>query len=186
MTEIDHTWPTQHHPSAVQLVWRVVVNTMSLLTTDVLNKAATFVVYALVGRYCGPRSFGQLSLGLTLLYTFQVFASAGLPTLITRGRRQTSASCRFDCGNAAVIVSGAFLINFVILAMLVFASQYPRDTEKVILILGLGILPWSLATNIEAIFRAANNSICWRSSQFQLMCAGRRVVLHPAPRRERY
>jgi O-antigen/teichoic acid export membrane protein len=127
---------------------------MSLLTTDVLNKAATFVVYALVGRYCGPRAFGQLSLGLTLLYTFQVFASAGLPTLITRDVAKLPRLAGSYCANAGVIVCGAFIVNFVILALLVLLSQYPPDTSEVILILGLGILPWSLATNIEAIFRA--------------------------------
>ena len=119
-----------------------------------LNKAATFVVYALVGRYCGPRAFGQLSLGLTLLYTFQVFASAGLPTLITRDVAKLPRLAGSYFANAAVIVTGAFMFNFVILVALVAVSQYPRDTSEVILILGLGILPWSLATNIEAIFRA--------------------------------
>jgi O-antigen/teichoic acid export membrane protein len=154
MTDIDQTWHFSEHPSAVALVRRVVVNTMSLLTTDVLNKAATFVVYALVGRYCGARAFGQLSLGLTLLYTFQVFASAGLPTLITRDVAKLPRLAGSYFANAAVIVCGAFVVNFVILALLVVVSQYPRDTSEVILILGLGILPWSLATNIEAIFRA--------------------------------
>ncbi len=154
MTESEQTWPLPEQPGAVTLVWRVVLNTMSLLTTDVLNKAATFVVYALVGRYCGPGAFGQLSLGLTLLYTFQVFASAGLPTLITRDVAKLPKLAGSYCANAGVIVFGAFLVNFVILILLVLVSQYPRDTAEVILILGLGILPWSLATNIEAIFRA--------------------------------
>lgn len=153
MTDADQTWLTDQ-PNAVALVRRVVVNTMSLLTTDVLNKAATFVVYALVGHYCGTLAFGQLSLGLILLYTFQVFASAGLPTLITRdvSKRPRLAGAYF--ANTAIIVSGAFVINFVILTTLVIVSRYQRDTAEVILILGFGILPWSLATNIEAIFRA--------------------------------
>lgn len=154
MTDSDQTWHLPEHPNAVALVWRVVVNTMSLLTTDVLNKAATFVVYALVGRYCGARAFGQLSLGLTLLYTFQVFASAGLPTLIMRDVAKLPRLAGSYCANAAVIVFGAFLVNFVILVLLVLVSHYPHDTAEVILILGLGILPWSWATNIEAIFRA--------------------------------
>src|SRR5262249_51795424 len=79
---------------------------------------------------------------------------AGLPTLITRDVSKLPRLAGSYCANATVIVSGAFLINFAILALLVLVSQYPRDTAEVILILGLGILPWSLATNIEAIFRA--------------------------------
>jgi len=136
------------------LVRRIVVNTMSLLTSDVLNKAATFIVYALVGRYCGARAFGQLSLGLTLLYTFQVFASAGLPSLITRDVAKQPKSAGLYFANAGIIVLCAFFVNLAILALLVVVSQYPRDTAEVIMVLGLGILPWAWATNIEAIFRA--------------------------------
>src|SRR3954463_4653308 len=84
MSQQETILKSRSHESSIALMRRVVINAMSLLTSDVLNKAATFMVYALVGRYCGARAFGQLSLGLMLLYTFQVFASAGLPTLITR------------------------------------------------------------------------------------------------------
>src|SRR3972149_136999 len=82
---------------------RIAVNTTSLLTSDVLNRATTFAVYAMVARFCGPTSFGQLSLGLMLLYTFQVFASAGLPTLLMREvAKRPDASDRYFA-NASVL-----------------------------------------------------------------------------------
>ena len=60
-------------------LFRIGMNAMSLLGGDVFNKASTFLVYALLARHTGVHEFGQLSLGLMLLYTFHVFAAAGLP-----------------------------------------------------------------------------------------------------------
>ena len=64
---------------------RVVGNAASLLTTELLNKATNFLIYALIARYeLGLGAFGSFSLGLLLVYVFQVFASVGLPNLLTR------------------------------------------------------------------------------------------------------
>lgn len=126
----------------------------SLLTSDVLNRAATFAVYAMVARYCGPTSFGQLSLGLMLLYTFQVFASAGLPTLITREVAKRPAWSGRYFANASLIACCTSLISLAALWLFVTVSRYPHETSKVILLLGLAVLPWSLTTISEAILRA--------------------------------
>src|SRR5947208_8470875 len=63
---------------------RIASNAASMLSSDVTNRVTTFALYALVARYLGPYTFGQMSLALTLLYTFQVIAAAGLKTLVTR------------------------------------------------------------------------------------------------------
>jgi O-antigen/teichoic acid export membrane protein len=141
------------HGSSTAAVRRIVVNVTSLLTSDVLNRAATFAVYAMVARYCGPHSFGQLSLGLMLLYTFQVFASAGLPTLITRevAKRPRSSGRYFV--NASVIASCTSLISLATLYLFATLSRYPYDTIRVISLLGLAVVPWSLTTISEAILR---------------------------------
>ncbi len=55
----------------------VLSNTVSLMASDVINRVSSFVIYALVGRYMGAFAFGQISLALSLFYTFQVFAVAG-------------------------------------------------------------------------------------------------------------
>ena len=63
---------------------RVAANAASMLASDVINRATTFALYALVARSLGAFEFGQLSLALTLFYTFQILAVAGLKTLVTR------------------------------------------------------------------------------------------------------
>ena len=135
-------------------VRRIAVNMTALLTSDVLNRAATFAVYAMVARYCGPKAFGQLSLGLMLLYTFQVFASAGLPTLITREIAKIPNQSGRYFANASMIALGTSLISLTALWMLTVISRYPGDTSTIILLLGLAVLPWSLTTISEAVLRA--------------------------------
>jgi O-antigen/teichoic acid export membrane protein len=133
---------------------RVAKNAASLLTCEVLNKAATFVVYVLVARHADTRAFGQLSLGLLLVYTFQVFACGGLPTLITRDlateRRRTAKY--FMAGS--VVVAVAALGATLLMALFAVLMHYPRDTTVVLSILALSLTPYALATVTEAIFRA--------------------------------
>src|SRR5262249_48350731 len=95
-----------------------------------------------------------LSLGLTLLYTFQVFAGAGLPTLITREIAKHRSSSGRYFANANVIAVGSFVLSFLALALFVIASRYERDTSVVILLLGIGILPNSLTAINEAVLIA--------------------------------
>ena len=64
---------------------KLVRNAVSILASDVANRAATFFIYVLVGRFLGAHEFGRLSLALTLFYVFQVVAGAGLKTYVTRG-----------------------------------------------------------------------------------------------------
>jgi O-antigen/teichoic acid export membrane protein len=150
----DRTEKSAPPATGLATLRRVLVNMASLLTSDVLNRAATFVVYVLVARHCGAHSFGQLSLGLMLLYTFQVFAGAGLPVLVTREvARQRELSGRY-LANASVIAFGACFLSLAGLVFLVFVSRYPADTSKVILLLGLGIVPCSLTAIANAVLQA--------------------------------
>jgi O-antigen/teichoic acid export membrane protein len=52
-------------------------NALSILTSDVMNRAASFVIYAMVARHLGAQEFGQLALAFSLFYMFQIFAIAG-------------------------------------------------------------------------------------------------------------
>jgi O-antigen/teichoic acid export membrane protein len=135
-------------------LFRVARNAASLLTSDVLNKATTFVVYALVARYADARAFGQLSLGLLLLYTFQVFACSGLPTLMTRDlARRPRRTTKYFMAGSMVAGCAAFAAT---LAMALFASAmgYESDTRLVLMILAISLPLQAFSAATEAIFRA--------------------------------
>lgn len=132
---------------------KFVSNVISLLTSDVLNKATTFLVYALVMRFLGSSDFGRLSLGLLLLYVFQVFATAGLPTVVTRAiaQRPKRTERYYYHGLVTAIVSS--LIGTAAMIGLAFVMQYVWETTWVISILAFGLIPYALSSVIESVFR---------------------------------
>lgn len=129
-------------------------NALSILTSDVMNRATSFVLYALVARHLGAHEFGQLALAFTLFYAFQVLAAGGLKTLITRevAKDRSRTGSYFINGSILVVVSS--LCSFVALVAFVYILQYPPDTRRVILLLSLGLLPYAFSAVCEGIFQA--------------------------------
>jgi O-antigen/teichoic acid export membrane protein len=129
-------------------------NAISILSSDVLNRATSFVLYAMVARHLGAHEFGQLTLAFTLFYVFQVFAIAGLKTLtirqVTRDRSQT----RLYFINGCIIVAVASFVSLAVLSGFIRLMQYPADTSLVILLLSLGLFPYAFSAVCEGIFQA--------------------------------
>ncbi len=143
----------------MQKIRRIAGNALSLLTSDVLNRATTFVFYALVARYLGAFAFGQASLALLLFYTFQIFAALGLRILITRevARDHSKAGQYLVNGSITVLLSS--LLSLALLMVFVWVMGYATSTAMVIMLLSLGLLPYSLANVCEAIFQASERMI---------------------------
>ena len=141
-------------PSLKHTLLRLAGNVASILSNDVLNRATSFALYALVARYLGAFSFGQLSLALSLFYTFQVFAEAGLQTLITREVTKDRSQTDLYLINGSVLALFASIAASAILFVFVWLMGYAADTAAVILVLSLGLFPYALAAICEAIFQA--------------------------------
>jgi O-antigen/teichoic acid export membrane protein len=139
---------------AINHVRTLIDNFASLMTSQVVNRATTFVLYALIARYLGAFEFGQLSLALTLFAVFQVLAGAGLQTLIIRevSKDRTTTSQYLVNGSAVVVVASALSIAMVM--MFVRLLRYSPETSSVILLLSLGVLPFSLSLINKAVFQA--------------------------------
>jgi O-antigen/teichoic acid export membrane protein len=132
---------------------RIVGNATYSLTSDVVNRATTFVLYALVARYLSTYEFGQMSLALSLFYTFQVLTLAGLPTLITREVARDQALTARYLVNGTLIVAALSIVSVAGLLLLARVLNYSADTASVIVLLCFGLLPYSLAEICEAVFR---------------------------------
>lgn len=128
-------------------------NAASLLCSDVLNKATTFAVYVLVGRRLGVEAFGQLALGLTVFYVFQVIATAGLPNLLTRQISQRPRSTSRIITSAACASLAVGLASMFSMQLFAIGLQYAEQTRDVLLVLSLGLVPYALALVIESAFR---------------------------------
>jgi O-antigen/teichoic acid export membrane protein len=129
-------------------------NALSILASDAMNRATSFVLYALVARRLGVYEFGQLSLALTLFYVFQVFAVAGLKTFITRevakDRARTGTYFLNACTAAALTSFSSFLALFGFVRL----AHYPQDTTRVILLLSFGLFPYAISAVCEGVFQA--------------------------------
>jgi len=129
-------------------------NALSILTSDVMSRMTSFVLYALVARHLGAQEFGQLTLAFTLFYTFQVFALAGLKTLVVRQVAKDRAQTRLYFINGCMIVTLTSLASIVALWSFVHLMHYPRATTRVILLLSFGLLPYTISAVSEGIFQA--------------------------------
>ncbi|MEY4566306.1 MAG: hypothetical protein RLY14_1276 [Planctomycetota bacterium] len=132
---------------------KIGINAIAILSGEMLSKVSTYFVYFIVGHYAGAEVFGQLALGLSLLYTFHVFAVAGLPTLITRKvsmNPETSFQVLYNGYLAALLPS---LLSILAMCIFTLAMNYQSATSQTILLLSLALLPYSLTMIAEAVIR---------------------------------
>lgn len=129
-------------------------NALSILTSDVMNRATSFVMYALVARHLGAQEFGQLSLAFSLFYLFQVFAVAGLKVLIIREVAKDRSQTNLYFVNACMIVAAASFTSVAALFAFVRLMHYPPGTTVVALFLSIGLFPTAISAVCEGIFQA--------------------------------
>jgi O-antigen/teichoic acid export membrane protein len=129
-------------------------NALSILTSEVMNRATSFVLYAMVARQLGAFEFGQLSLAFSLFYVFQVSAVAGLKILIVRDVAKDHSRTSLYFQNGCAIVTVSSFASFVLLALFVRLMHYSPATNLIVLMLSLGLFPYAIAAVCEGIFQA--------------------------------
>jgi O-antigen/teichoic acid export membrane protein len=129
-------------------------NALSILSSDVMNRATSFVIYALVARHLGAREFGQLSLAFSLFYVFQVFAISGLKVLIIREVAKERSHSRLYFINSSVIAAVSSTASLTMLMLLLRLLHYPPATSLLVLLLAVGLFPTAISAICEGIFQA--------------------------------
>ncbi len=133
---------------------RLLGNASWLFVGDFLGRLSVFVLYALVARWLGTTQFGQLSLGLTLLSTFQLLATMGLKSLVIREVSRDLTATGSYLANGGALVTGMALVAMLGMYLLSIVLGYSLDTRHVIALLSLTILPTALSTICEALLQA--------------------------------
>ena len=128
-------------------------NLTAVMTSDILNKGTTFLIYILVARALGTYAFGQMSLALTLFYSFQVIATFGMQTLITREVAKDGGHSGKYFASSLLVGLSTSLAAMALLAGAVILLNYPADTRDIILITSLGLVPFAIGTICEAVIR---------------------------------
>lgn len=132
---------------------RIGANAFSVLGGDVLNKAGIFLVYAQLSRSASVYEFGQLSLGLLLMYTFHVFAVAGLPISITRQVARKPATAKRLLRHGYIAAACPAMLSVLGMCGLAVAMQYEYQTTLVIALLSLAVPPYAFAMISEAVIK---------------------------------
>ena len=129
-------------------------NVFAILSSDVMNRVTSFVLYALVARHLGGREFGQLSLALTLFYAVQVFALSGVKTVIIREVATNPSQTGAYFINGCLLLTLSSSICIVLLCGFVRLMNYSPATAFFISVLSIGLIPYTLSAVCEAIFHA--------------------------------
>jgi O-antigen/teichoic acid export membrane protein len=135
-------------------------NALSILTSDVLNRATSFVIYAMVARHLGAQEFGQLTLAFSLFYMFQIFAIAGLKVLIIREVAKDRSRTRLYFLNSCAILAVSSLVSVGALLVFLRLMHYSHSTNFVIFLLSLGLFPAAISAVCEGIFQAWERMHC--------------------------
>ena len=147
------TRETANHKVSESLVQRFIRNLAAILTSDVLNRGTTFVIYILVARQLGTYAFGQMSLALTLFYSFQVVASFGMQTLVTREIAQDESSAAKYLANSLLLGLVTSVSATALLVGAVVALNYPAETRDLIMVTAIGLVPFTIGTICESVIR---------------------------------
>src|SRR5437588_218666 len=129
-------------------------NALSILTSDVMNRATSFVSYSMVARKFGAFEFGQMSLALSLFYIFLIVAAAGWKTLLIREVAKDRLQTQKYLVNGCLIVGVMSLASLGVVFGFVRAVHYVAGTKLVVLLLSLGLLPSAISAICEGIFQA--------------------------------
>src|SRR5260370_27302699 len=124
-----------------------------IVASEVMNRATSFVLYAMVARHLGTFEFGQLSLAFSLFYVFQVSAVAGLKILIVRDVAKDQSRTRLYFKNSCAIVAASSFASVVLLSLFIRLMHYSPATNLIVLLLSAGLFPNAISAVCEGIFQ---------------------------------
>jgi O-antigen/teichoic acid export membrane protein len=119
-----------------------------------VNRAITFIVYALIARYLGPYEFGQMSLTLTIFYLLQSLAPVGLKILLVRDVAKNKERSGEYLVNGSLVAFITSVFAFLLMGCFLLLMKYSRDTVGIILVVSLGLIPYSITAVCEALLQS--------------------------------
>jgi O-antigen/teichoic acid export membrane protein len=148
----ENDTPSNTSPRPPGRMAMIIRNTLSVLGSDIANRASSFALYALIARFLGDFAFGQTQLALTFFYVGWSLAGLGIKWYLTRelSNKPEKTDSYLVNGSALVVITG--LIILAGLVGVVTLSGYREDTAQAILIMGVTIIPYTLVMVAEGIF----------------------------------
>ncbi len=133
---------------------RAVANVASLLTSNVVNRATSFIVYAAVGRFMGADDLGQLALAMTFLLLLNRFVMVGIQTHTTREIAKDPSLTGPYLINGTAIIAATSIVGYAAAYLLVELLGYQSSTARVVMVLMVGLGPYSISQLAESVLLA--------------------------------
>lgn len=134
---------------------RVLRNSALSLVADAVARASNTVLFILISRQLGAAEGGAYALALTYTLLFTQLSFWGMDQLLTREVAKDHAAAGRFTGNFILIRLALSLVLFLVMALLVGrVLGYAPSTARVILIVGLSIVPESISNICQSVFIA--------------------------------
>ena len=135
-------------------VQRIVKNTTVLFTASAISKLLGFFYIMYTARFLRAEGFGILSFTLAFAGIFGIFTDLGLcPLTVREVARNKSLSGKY-LGNTTVIKIFLVIVTFVLMGIIIYALDFPKQTIKMIYIIFLSVILNSFYRMFYSIFQA--------------------------------
>ncbi len=142
------------------VVHRLARNSALLLTSTLITRGASAILFIVAARQLAPESVGAYSLAITYLVIMTGVASWGLDQLLIRDVAQSPTETTYYVMNFGVLRLGLAVVVYMGLRIgLYWFHPYVPATIQVILIIGLSVIPDSVNDICQATFIAREKVI---------------------------
>jgi len=139
--------------TATTVASRIVRNTAIATGARVLSTTLSFVVVALIARSLGAEAFGNYTLILSFLFTFQVFADGGLYTLLLRELSRPGESDEEIVGNIIALRTVLLVIVLGLAPLVVLLFPYEHTIPIGVALASIGFFFLSFSQMFMAVFQ---------------------------------
>ena len=127
----------------------------SVLTSNLVNRATSFIVYAMVARQLGAVSFGHLALATSVMLLGGRFVGLGLQQVMVRSAARDPADSARLLGASLPAIVAAWAVGFVAVETYVRAAGHAGgDAAAVIRVLYVAALGFAIAQTCEGLLLA--------------------------------
>lgn len=135
-------------------VQRIARNTTVLLVAQVASYLLSFFYMMYIARYLGAAGFGILSFALAFTGIFAVFGDLGLQPLTTREVARNKSLAPKYIANVTLMKVILVVITFGLIALTINLMGYPKQTIRVVYLLGLYVILAAFTQMFYSIFQA--------------------------------
>lgn len=133
---------------------RTVFHAGSVLTSNVVNRATSFIVYAMVARQLGAVSFGYLALATSVMLLGGRFVGLGLQHVMVRSAARDPAASARLLGSSLPAITLAWVVGFGAVEAYVRVAGHGGDAGTVIRIMYVAALGYAVAETCAGLLLA--------------------------------